>query len=206
MRKIVFIISAVILLLSSCKHKTEEKDACCRKPKTADSVSAFNSDITLHDIASEWTTQDNRKVKLEDFKNKAIIAAMIFTNCQSACPRITADLQRIEAGIPKDKLNDITFLLITMDPKRDNPEQLTKFATEHQLDLKRWTLLTGSESDVLEIANVLNVRISKTENGNFDHSNIIHIINSKGNIVYQQIGLAQEPKESIEKISELTNN
>ncbi len=93
-----------------------------------------------------------------------------------------------------------------MDPARDNPEQLAKFAAEHQLDLKRWTLLTGSESDVLEIANVLNVRISKTENGNFDHSNIIHIINRKGNIVYQQIGLAQEPTESLAKIYTLINN
>lgn len=206
MRKIVFMIGAVLLLLTSCKHKTEEKGECCKKPKTEDSIPAFNSDITLHDITSEWTTQDNKKVKLADFKNKAIVAAMIFTNCQSACPRITADLQRIEKEIAKDKLSDVTFLLITMDPARDNPEQLTKFATEHQLDLKRWTLLTGSESDVLEIANVLNVRISKTENGNFDHSNIIHIINSKGNIVYQQIGLAQEPTESLARINVLINN
>ena len=205
MKKIVFMISAVIVLLSSCKQKTEEKGECCKKPKTEDSIKAFNSDITLHDLTSEWTTQDNRKVKLADFKNKAIVAAMIFTNCQSACPRITADLQRIEAEIPEDNLKDVTFLLITMDPARDTPEQLTKFAAEHQLDAKRWTLLTGSKSDVLEIANVLNVRISETKDGNFDHSNIIHIINSEGNIVYQQIGLAQEPTESIEKILELTS-
>lgn len=195
--------SVCFSLILSCKNKEEKKGDCCKKPKTETGTSAVNSDITLHDISSEWTTQDNRKVKLADFKNKVIVAAMIFTNCQSACPRITADLQRIETEIPDEKLKDVTFLLITMDPARDNPEQLTKFAMEHQLDLNRWTLLTGSESDVLEIANVLNVRISKTENGNFDHSNIIHIINSKGNIVYQQIGLAQEPKESIEKIKEL---
>jgi protein SCO1/2 len=195
--------SVFLSLIISCKDKEEKKGDCCKKPETETSASGVNGDITLHDISSEWTTQDNRKVKLADFKNKVVVAAMIFTNCQSACPRITADLKRIETEIPNDKLKDVTFLLITMDPARDNPEQLTKFATEHQLDLNRWTLLTGSESDVLEIANVLNVRVSKTENGNFDHSNIIHIINSKGNIVYQQIGLAQEPKESIEKIKEL---
>jgi protein SCO1/2 len=206
MKNIILILCVCFSLIISCKNKEEKKGDCCKKPETESSTSAINSDITLHDITSEWTTQDNRKVQLSDFKNKAIVAAMIFTNCQSACPRITADLQRIEAEIPKDKLKDVTFLMITMDPTRDTPEQLTAFAKEHQLDLKRWTLLTGSESDVLEIANVLNVRISKTADGNFDHSNIIHIINSKGNIVYQQIGLAQEPKESIEKINELVNN
>ena len=35
-----------------CKHKTEEKGECCKKPKTDDSVPAFNSDITLHDITT----------------------------------------------------------------------------------------------------------------------------------------------------------
>ena len=206
MKNIILILSVCFSLIMSCKNKEEKKDDCCKKPETEAEASAINSDITLHDISSEWTTQDNRIAKLADFKNKAIVAAMIFTNCQSACPRITGDIQRIEAAIPKDKLKDVSFVLITMDPARDTPEQLTAFAKEHQLDLKRWTLLTGSESDVLEIANVLNVRISKTSAGNFDHSNIIHIINSKGNIVYQQIGLSQEPKESIEKITGLINN
>ncbi len=198
---------AITLLFTSCKHKTDEQDECCKKPSSAttDSIQAFNSDITIHDITSEWTTQDNKKVKLSDFKNKAIVAAMIFTNCQAACPRITADLQRIEKEIPKDKLNDVSFLLITMDAKRDTPEQLKKFADDHQLDLNRWTLLTSNESDILEFANVLNVRFTETENGNYDHSNIIHIINDKGNIVYQQVGLAQEPEKSLEKINELIN-
>lgn len=54
-----------------------------------------------------------------------------------------------------------------------------------------------------EISNVLNVRVKKNEDGNFYYSNIIHIINSKGNIVHQQVGLAVEPTESIEKINEL---
>lgn len=203
MKKLIWILYVCFSVMISCKNKEEKKDSCCKNDKTETEVSAVNSDITLHDITSEWTTQDNRKVKLADFKNKAVIAAMIFTNCQSACPRITADIQRIEEAISKDKLNDVSFVLITMDPNRDTPEQMTTFAKEHQLDLKRWTLLTGNESDVLEIANVLNVRINKTSDGNFDHSNIIHIINSKGNIVYQQIGLAQEPTESIKKINEL---
>jgi protein SCO1/2 len=129
--------------------------------------------------------------------------AMIFTNCEGACPRITADLLRIEQSIPKEKLKDVSFVLVTMDPWRDNPQQLKSFAKEYQLDPTRWTLLTGSESDILEISNVLNVRIKKDANGNFDHSNIIHVLNDKGNIVYQQIGLNIEPTESLNAINQL---
>ncbi|MFN8237850.1 MAG: SCO family protein [Chitinophagales bacterium] len=202
MKNLLLYLGFCILFSAACKNNTEEKKACCKKPESSTS-STYNSDATLHDISSVWTTQDKKTLRLNDIKSTVIVAAMIFTNCQGACPRITADLQRIEKAIPADKLKDVTFLLISMDPERDTPAQLTAFAKEHQLDLKRWLLLTGSESDVLEISNVLNVRIKKNEDGTFDHSNIIHIINSKGNIVHQQVGLAMEPTESIEKINEL---
>lgn len=202
MKNILLCLGFCALFIASCKNNTEEKKECCKKPEST-APATFNSDITLHDIGSVWTTQDNKTMLLKDIQSTVIVAAMIFTNCQGACPRITADLQRIEKAIPADKLNTVTFLLISMDPERDTPEQLTVFANEHQLDMKRWILLTGSESDVLEISNVLNVRTKKNEDGNFDHSNIIHIINSKGNIIHQQVGLAVEPTESIEKINEL---
>lgn len=204
MKKLILLTSIISLFFFSCKNKEQKEEECCKKPDKKETAS-FDSDISLHDLSSKWTTQDNKTIELKDIKAKVIVAAMIFTNCKAACPRITADLQRIEQGIPKDKLDDVAFILITMDPERDTPKQLTSFAADHQINLKRWTLLTGSESDVLEISNVLNVRMKKEANGNFDHSNIIHIINDKGNIVYQQVGLAVEPTESLSKINAILN-
>lgn len=197
------IILFIVLSFNACKSN---KKTCCSKEKNQETMMAINTDITLHDISHTWTTQDKQKVILKDFNRKVIIMAMIFTNCQSACPRIIADLKRIENQIPTNKLNDIQFLLLTMDPERDTPEQLSYFATTHQLNLKRWTLITGTESDMQDVAGVLNVRIDKLEDGGFDHSNIIHILNNKGNIVHQQIGLATEPTESLKIIDELLEN
>ena len=194
----------LLILFASCKHKeNKEKDDCCKKEQTRDLTLSFDSTISLHDLPSVWTTQDKQQVKLSDFHKKATVMAMIFTNCQSACPRITADIQRVEAAIPADKRDDVSFVLVSMDPERDNPEQLKKFAEEHKLNLKNWTLLTGKQADVDDLAGVLNVRISKQADGSFDHSNIIHILNSKGNIVSQQIGLAVDPKESIQNLNVL---
>jgi protein SCO1/2 len=201
MKKIILILT-VLVILFSCKHKQEEKDACCKKAENNE-TSNINEEVTIFDIPTIWTTQDHEKIAFTDIKSKVIIMAMIFTNCQAACPRITADLQRIEKDISKEKLKDVSFVLITMDPIRDTPEQLKSFAAIHQLDLSRWILLTGTEADALEIGNVLNVRFKKDAEGNFDHSNIIHIINNKGNIVHQQIGLEVEPKESTNKINAL---
>lgn len=204
MRRYFFIPCILLILFASCKHKeNKEKDDCCKKEQTGDLTPSFDSTISLHDLPSVWTTQDKQQVKLSDFHKKATVIAMIFTNCQSACPRITADIQRVEAAIPADKRDDISFVLVSMDPERDNPEQLKKFAEEHKLNLKNWTLLTGKQADVDDVAGVLNVRISKQADGSFDHSNIIHILNSNGNIVHQQIGLAVDPKETIQLINVL---
>lgn len=189
------------VFFTNCKHKTEQKDDCCKKPETAtNTAQKAISDASIFDIESTWKTQDDKPIKLAELKGKTLVMAMIFTHCQSACPRIISDLQRIESAIPKAQLPKVQFVLVSMDPNRDTPKRLKEFAAEHQLDESRWTLLTSNENDALEFANAIGVKYKKTNEGGFDHSNIIHIIDKNGVIIYQQVGLEQEPRESIEKI------
>lgn len=182
------LVLAAIFMVVSCNHNKKFK-----VPEQLPNNSIFN-------LTSEWKNQDGKVVHLKDFGGKVNVAAMVFTACRSACPRITADLQRIEAEVQKKYPNEIGFLLISMDPERDTPEKLKQFATDHQLDLSRWTLLTGNSDDVMEIANVLEVRFKKSIENGIDHSNIIHVIDPAGVIVHQQIGLAIEPGETLKAI------
>ncbi len=181
----------MILLLSSCHSKKEFKI-----PEQFPDNSIFN-------LTSEWKTQDGRIVPLKDFGGKINVAAMIFTSCRSACPRITADIQRIETEVQKKHKDEVGFLLISMDPDRDTPEKLKQFALDHHLDLSRWTLLTGNDDDVMELANVLDVRFKKSVENGIDHSNVIHVVDPAGVIVHQQIGLAVDPVETLNAIEKL---
>lgn len=181
----------MFLLLSSCHTKKEFKI-----PEQLPNNSIFS-------LTSEWKTQDGKKVHLKDFGGKVNVAAMIFTSCRSACPRITADLQRIETVVQKNHKDEIGFLLISMDPERDTPEKLKQFATDHHLELSRWTLLTGNNDDVMELANVLDVRFKKSVENGIDHSNIIHVVDPAGVIVHQQIGLAVDPNETLNAVEKL---
>ena len=180
----------IILLATitfSCTHKTEEKDECCKKEKNVSKTELSISDESIFNIESDWKTQNDATVKLESFKGKITVLAMIFTHCQSACPRIVADLQRIENEIPKDQLKDVQFVLVTMDPLRDTPKRLKEFASEHNINESRWTLLTSNEDDALVFANVIGMKYKKTEDGGFDHSNIINILDKKNHPVFLQI-------------------
>ncbi|MCW5909133.1 MAG: SCO family protein [Chitinophagales bacterium] len=187
----IFFACVTLLFVASCHTKKEFK-----LPDVLPENSIYN-------LTSEWKTQEGETVQLKNFGGKINVAAMIFTACRSACPRITADLQRIDAGLKNKHKSDVRFLLISMDPERDTPEKLKKFALDHKLDLSRWTLLTGNADDVMEIANVLDVRFKASKENGIDHSNIIHVIDPSGVIVHQQVGLAIEPDETLRAIEKL---
>ena len=195
----IILLSAILL---SCNKNTETKTkSCCSKEKSADALREISGE-SVYNLTSTWTTQKNENLKLEHFKNRIIIAAMVFTHCESACPRIVADMQRIESSLTEKELQQVTFLLISMDPERDTPERLTEFAAEYKLNAY-WTLICSSLDATMEIANVLGVKVKKLEGGGFDHSNIIHVFDQEGVIVNQQNGFAVEQEETLKAIRNL---
>lgn len=208
MKKFSLLILAAVLIGTSCKpgkdHESNEGHTgdCCKKTDSTEAA-GFDPDVSLFDLTSTWYDQDSQQMQFDDLDAKVFVTAMIFTQCQSACPRIASDLQRIEQSIPPEKIGSVRFLLISMDPWRDSPSRLREFAREHQLTPGRWTLLTATESDVLEVSSVLNVRVKRMSDGNFDHSNIIHILDGQGHIVHQQVGLAISPEASVASIMHL---
>lgn len=197
---------ALIIILStvliSCNKKAETKTrSCCSKEKSSEAIKEISGE-SVYNLNSTWTTQKKETLKLDHFTNKIVIAAMIFTHCESACPRIVADIQRIESTLSNKELLQVTFLLISMDPERDTPARLTEFAAEHKLNAN-WTLICSSLDATMEIANVLGVKVKKLENGGFDHSNIIHVFDREGVIVHQQNGFAVEQDETLRAIRNL---
>ena len=190
------------IFLFSCNNQPETSPkACCKKSVETTNLLKI-TDESIFDIDNIWTTQNNDTLKLNHWSGKITIAAMVFTHCGSACPRIVADMQRIESALSKDELKQVTFLLISMDPERDVPTRLKEFATEHQLNTN-WTLITANEDATMVMANVLGMRIKKLSDGGFDHSNIIYLIDTNGIIIYQQNGLAVEPDETLKNILSL---
>lgn len=189
-------------LLVSCNKNPEVKTkSCCSTEKPAGALKELSGE-SVYNLTSAWTTQRNEHLKLTNFRDKIVIAAMVFTHCESACPRIVADMQRIESSLSEKELEQVTFLLISMDPERDTPVRLTEFAAMHKLN-SNWTLICSNLNATMEIANVLGVRVKKLEGGGFDHSNIIHIFDRDGVVFNQQNGFAVEQGETIKAIRTL---
>lgn len=128
---------------------------------------------------------------------------MIYTSCQSACPRLAADMRNIEKQIPADKKDNVTLVLVSIDPETDTPERLATFAKENKMESDKWVLLRGSEANTREFAAVLAVNYKKISPLDFSHSNIISVFDQGGELAHQQEGLGVNNKETIAKILEL---
>lgn len=165
------------------------------------------TDMSLYNLTSTWKTQEGEKIKLEDLNDKIQVISMAYTTCQFACPRIVADLKRIKTALDEKGLEEkVNFVLVSIDPKVDTPERLMEFSKENKMDKEQWTLLNGAEGDILELAALLGVKYKKTTANDYAHSNIITVLNKKGEIVHQQEGLSQDPTETIKAIEKLLNH
>ena len=74
----------------------------------------------------------------------------IFTNCAGPCPVMTAKMKRLQ-----DELADVEnlhFVSVTCDPRRDTPGVLKAYAQERGADLSRWTFLTGDYAAIQRYA------------------------------------------------------
>lgn len=162
------------------------------------------SETSIFNLTSKWHTEEGEDIQLENLKGKTLVMVMIYTSCKAACPRLVADMRHIEAQIPVENIDNLRFVLVSIDPKTDTPERLKTFAIENMMDDKHWTFLQGTESSVQEFANVLAVKYKKISPIDFSHSNIISVFNSKGELKHQQEGLGVDNKKTVETILQLT--
>jgi protein SCO1 len=136
-RYTLFFLALAATVFSGCQQEVaHEDDSCCAKPLAADLPAGTGTlaiptgvmtDMSLYNLESGWQNQSGQELKLEELQGKVQLVAMIYTHCSYACPRIIADLKRIENGLEQYKREDVGIVLVTMDPARDTPERLLGF-------------------------------------------------------------------------------
>jgi protein SCO1/2 len=150
---------------------------------------------SIYQVRTAWTDTDGKPVQLRSLRGKPVALAMVYTNCTTACPLILAKLKGIESALSPEARGRVWFALFSFDSERDRPEVLKKFASAHDLDPSRWRLYHGDRAAVRELAMVLGIRYKRDARGDFDHSNVISVLDREGVIRHQQLGLGQDPTE-----------
>jgi len=148
------------------------------------------TDHSIYHLESEWWDQHGEVQPLGSLGGRVQVISMVYTNCSYTCPRILADMKRIEAQI--DDPEQVGLVLVSIDPERDTPDRLRHFADATRLDPEAWTLLSGSDGDILALAVLLGIKYRAEGDGEFAHSNAMLVLNPAGEVVYRQVGLGED--------------
>ncbi|MFA5574602.1 MAG: SCO family protein [Brumimicrobium sp.] len=204
MKKLLFLFSLVgIITLVGCKFDTSKNE---KEPETVKREFVGElPELSIYNLPSDWTNQDGENIQLEDLRGDIIVAVMIYTSCQAACPRLIADMRLIHNGLSKEAQQQTKFVYVSIDPEVDTPEKMKEFAIENEMDNDRWVFLRGTEDDTRTFASVLGTmsyqRISPID---FSHSNIISVFDQNGVLYHQREGLEQDGTSIIEAVEELS--
>ena len=112
----------------------------------------FSSNSTSNQIDSAFSLIDSNGKNLtnNDLKGKSKVIFFGFTYCPDVCPISTELMSASITNIVSKNLNidDIEFLFITTDPKRDTPKRMTKYLSDFNPKIIG---LTGEHSDLKRV-------------------------------------------------------
>lgn len=106
----------------------------------------------------ELRSHEGKRVRFYDdlIKGKVVSINFMFTSCSTFCPRATANLLKVQAHLGEHLGRDVSMLSITVDPEKDTPGILRKYAAEHRAK-PGWQFLTGAAGDIDRIRQALGV-------------------------------------------------
>ncbi len=154
------------------------------------------SSESVYNLTTKWVTEEGKPFYLKQLRGKPAVVAMLYTSCQSACPLIVEDMKKIQRELQKKFQSSVSFLAVSLDPKRDSPVVLKEYKKAHVLN-EQWTLVRGSASAVRSLAAVLGVKYKREIGGEFQHSYLISVLDKGGVIAFQRVGLGQDSKGAV---------
>lgn len=132
------------------------------------------------------TDQNGRECSHRDVDGKIRLVDAFFTACPTICPAISSQLSRLHDQILMDGNEDaIRILTHTVDPERDTPERMRRYAERLQADPDLWRFLTGPKEELyplLQEGYLLTALASDTAAGGFFHSDQVLLIDKQGHI------------------------
>ncbi len=157
-------------------------------------------DGSLYTLDSTWSDQNGKPLVWKESRGTARVVALGYATCKGVCPRIIADMQRIEREL--DAGTEARFTFVSLDPENDGEAELQALAENHKLTPGRWDLLRGSEDAVLELAVALGIRYNRLPNGvDFAHSYLVAVIGPDGRVLHKWTDPKQGPAAAVEALA-----
>lgn len=149
-----------------------------------------------------FTDQDGSEVSQNSLEGKFWVADFIFTNCQTVCPPMTANMARLQNKLKEAGLDNVELVSFSIDPKNDTKQALKEFGKAHGASFDNWHFLTGYEFQTIKELSIKSFRSpieAIEEGGQYMHGTSFFLISPEGNAIERYKGTQVKNMDKIVK-------
>jgi len=148
----------------------------------------------------KMTDQDGQSVSLASLRDKWTLLFFGYTFCPDICPTTLAQLRQIKSELPKEAVDKLRIVLVSVDPNRDTPQQLKTYLGYFD---KQFVGLTAPVDSIQKLANAVSIPFipADTSKPNYtvDHSGNLALLGPDGT----QRGFIRAPLNNQKLVAQL---
>jgi protein SCO1 len=149
------------------------------------------------------TTHTGARLSLRDLRGKVVAVTFMYTTCSDTCPLLTEKLAGLQGRLGADFGRKVFFASVTVDPERDTPEALKRYAEAHRAHSAGWAFLTGTPAEIRDVERQYGVFSRKNARGDVDHTFLTSLIDGDGVLRVQYLGVRFDPNEMLRDLKSL---
>ncbi|MGK0252761.1 MAG: protein SCO1/2 [Mariniflexile sp.] len=131
--------------------------------------------------AFSFTDQNGKIITNKDYEGKVFVVEFFFTTCPTICPRMNANLIKIQNTF--EEFKNFGVASFTINPDYDTPEILKVYAEKYGVISANWHLMTGDKEAIYKLSNEgFNLYTAEESEvaGGFEHSGNFALIDKNG--------------------------
>jgi protein SCO1/2 len=152
-------------------------------------------DDSVYRLEDVFTSHAGKTFRLADGRGRPRVVALFYTSCRFVCPLIVDSGKGVDRSLTPVERARVGFLLVSIDPARDDVAALKAVADKRGLDTARWTLARTDAGAVRRLAAVLGVRYRELADGEFNHTSALVLLDGEGRVLArtEQLGAKPDP-------------
>ena len=133
--------------------------------------------------AADFTLRDSlgRRVRLSQYRGKAVLLTFIYDHCPDVCPLIVSNLHNALAQMGPDARR-VQVVAVSVDPKGDTPRTVRAFLRAHEMT-GRMEYLIGSKRRLVPVWRKWGIQVQASpDRREVGHSAFVYGITGRGEV------------------------
>lgn len=148
--------------------------------------------------------QDGNKLTLKSLLKKPLIVSFIYTSCPAICPTITGSIAAVTESVGPDWGDKFNILTVGIDIANDTPYTMKEHGERFTKDFSHWKFVSfEDQKDLDRFLKEFGFFYTKLGEGNFDHINMISVLDGNGVIYRHLYGITYKPEDVKEALSDI---